>query len=104
MVVTNSALYRIGSRRRRCAGRIVGRVYAVGVQAQVIVQGLAVGGEGDIQALGLAVAAGKSKSDVRPALPFLQHSRMQRFFIRRLLRFAKHGGDVGDRLGDCPRI
>ena len=43
VVVANSALYRIGSRRRRCAGRIVGRVYAVGVQAQVIVQGLAVG-------------------------------------------------------------
>jgi len=45
----------------------------------VIVQGLAIGGEGDVQALGLAVAAGESKSDVRPAFPSFQQAWMQRF-------------------------
>jgi hypothetical protein len=55
------------------AGVIRG-VDAAGIQAQLIVPTLAVCGKGHRQALGLAVASGKSKPTLTPPLPSFQQA------------------------------
>src|SRR5713101_6272462 len=64
VVVARPALHRVGGGAGSRARRVIGGIHTVGVQTQLVVPAFAVGGEGERQVLGLAVAACQREAGV----------------------------------------
>ena len=76
MVVTNSALFGVGSGAGNRAGSIVRRVNPVGINSELVVQSFAIRVERQRHVLGLAVAVRERETHVGSTFPVVKKTRI----------------------------